>query len=403
MKTTKSSDITIVGAGPTGLLSAISLSEGSRKIYLLDQNGQISIANPKEDGRAVALNRKTVSYFQDIGIWDQIDEKHKFPILNAAVFDGDSSFHLSFGDKSVKPLGYFIKNSILRKLLYEKVTQDQHIEIQYGKTVRSVVKNSHRNIVIECNDVNFEQPLLIAADGRFSHLRNFTHISYSQKDFNRLMFLVEVKHKQSHYNKAIEQFMYNGITCAILPLSDYYSSIALSVSKTQADLFNQDRIFKTIDECVERHIGKIQEIFSSHAYPLISTYAHLFFNRSLVLIGDAAIGMHPVTAHGFNLAVYGIKTLADQINQTDINNILKKKIALLKYQTLLKLNAKPLYEITNAIVSAYTNDANQLLRKGILLAVDKLPLWKDLVYAKMGAKNIPSSSLRKHYINNIHR
>ena len=34
-----------------------------------------------------------------------------------------------------------------------------------------------------------------------------------------------------------------------------------------------------------------------------------FFKKRLVLIGDAAVGMHPVTAQGFNLNLKGIEIL----------------------------------------------------------------------------------------------
>ena len=389
MNLTIYADITIVGAGPIGLLAAILFSSKNLKISVIDCNTEISIAEPKDDGRAVALNTETVSCLKSIGLWDQIDEKDKFPIMSAAVFDGDSNSYLSFDRESFKPVGFFVKNSIIRKALYNKIIQNSHINIYYEKRVKAIVENSYKKITIDCNDINFKQSLLIAADGRFSHLRNFAQISYKQKDFNRFMYLVEIKHKNSHHNKAIEQFMYGGLTCAILPLSDYCSSIALSVYKSKANLMNEDFLFKTINDCVERHIGEVEEIHSSHCYPLISTYAQSFFNQSLALIGDAAIGMHPVTAHGFNLGVYGIKTLAYEIHKIDLDSLLQKKLALLKYQFKLHLNAKPLYDMTNVIVQTFSSDSNHLLRKGILLAADKLPLWKDIVYARMGVKKMP--------------
>jgi hypothetical protein len=40
-----------------------------------------------------------------------------------------------------------------------------------------------------------------------------------------------------------------------------------------------------------------------HLYPLAATYARRFVGLRDALIGDSAVGMHPVTAHGFNLGL----------------------------------------------------------------------------------------------------
>ena len=47
-----------------------------------------------------------------------------------------------------------------------------------------------------------------------------------------------------------------------------------------------------------------------HSYPLMAVHASSFFANRCALIGDAAVGMHPVTAHGFNLGLRGQATLA---------------------------------------------------------------------------------------------
>ena len=50
-----------------------------------------------------------------------------------------------------------------------------------------------------------------------------------------------------------------------------------------------------------------------HLYPLVGVFADRFVANRFALIGDAAVGMHPVTAHGFNLGLRGQNTLSLQI------------------------------------------------------------------------------------------
>jgi 2-polyprenyl-6-methoxyphenol hydroxylase-like FAD-dependent oxidoreductase len=45
---------------------------------------------------------------------------------------------------------------------------------------------------------------------------------------------------------------------------------------------------------------------SVFCYPLVAVYADRFIaGRRFALLGDAAVGMHPVTAHGFNFGLRG--------------------------------------------------------------------------------------------------
>ena len=93
-----------------------------------------------------------------------------------------------------------------------------------------------------------------------------------------------------------------------------------------------------------------------YSYPMVTTYTKQFATDRFAVIGDAAVGMHPVTAHGFNLNLRGLDILVDEIkeaieNKTDIGSI----TILKKYQTKLHFAAGPIYLATNSIVNLYTS------------------------------------------------
>ncbi|MGC4010503.1 MAG: hypothetical protein QM805_16830 [Pseudomonas sp.] len=58
-------------------------------------------------------------------------------------------------------------------------------------------------------------------------------------------------------------------------------------------------------DCFEQRLGEMAQAGSRHACPLVAVYAERFAGRRSALIGDAAIGMHPITAHGFNIRPAG--------------------------------------------------------------------------------------------------
>ena len=60
-------------------------------------------------------------------------------------------------------------------------------------------------------------------------------------------------------------------------------------------------------------LGTIRDAGERHVYPLVGVYAERFVAPRFALVGDAAVGMHPVTAHGFNLGLLGVERLSGAI------------------------------------------------------------------------------------------
>ncbi len=122
------------------------------------------------------------------------------------------------------------------------------------------------------------------------------------------------------------------------------------------------------------------------AYPLVGVFANAFVGERCALIGDAAVGMHPVTAHGFNLGLQCQQRLAEVLRRaaqrgTDI----AAPAGLARYERGHRLASRPLYEATNAIATLYTDDrlpARLLRRAGLRLAQGVTP-FRQLIAAHL--------------------
>ena len=104
-------------------------------------------------------------------------------------------------------------------------------------------------------------------------------------------------------------------------------------------------------------------------YPLIGVYADKFVHDRLALLGDAAVGMHPVTAHGFNLGLKGQKSLCELVVSAqragkDIGSIQ----ILNRYHHKHNRDCRLMYLGTNAIVRLFTHEhhASKIIRKMVL-------------------------------------
>ena len=213
-------------------------------------------------------------------------------------------------------------------------------------------------------------------------------ISTKTYDFGQTAIVCRMNHEKSHNHTAYECFHY-GRTLAILPLPGNQSSVVITaptqIAEKIAHMTNQE-FNLDIQQQFENKLGKMQLVGDRHQYPLIAVYANQFITKRLALLGDAAVGMHPVTAHGFNLGLKGQHTLSTLIKfslteNTDIGseNLLKK------YQSTHHRACKPLYLGTNVIVKLFTNDnlTHKVMRKIILRVGNRCLPIKKMILKKL--------------------
>src|SRR5690606_34354325 len=113
-----------------------------------------------------------------------------------------------------------------------------------------------------------------------------------------------------------------------------------------------------------------------HAYPLVATWAHRFVGQRFALAGDAAVGMHPVTAHGFNLGLASVERLAAAAaDSMAMHGDPAHPSLLARYQRRHRTGSATLSLGTGLVVRVFTDDRVpvQPLRRAIIAAGRALP------------------------------
>ena len=377
-------DVVIVGAGPVGLSFARALTDTSLNIAIIDRQSNASLANPPEDGREIALTHLSKEILTSFGIWQEIDQNEISLIKEAKVINGASPYSLHFNhqDTSENTLGHLIPNRLIRAAAYKVAKGSKDIKVIANVGVDSFNIDVNRVEVKLSNKEVIHSSLMIAADGRFSTARRSMGIPSEVKDFGKTVIVCKMEHEKPHKNVAYECFHY-GRTLAVLPMVGNYSSIVITISSDRADsimnmedqAFNQD-----IQSRFNSRLGSMMIAGDRYSYPLFASHASHFHANRFALIGDASVGMHPVTAHGFNLGLRGSKTLA-----TVIEEALSNKDDFTSDETLSKYNQKhqrstrPLYYGTNLLVDLYNSDklsAKVLRRLALRLGNNFWPVKK---------------------------
>ncbi len=393
-------DIAIIGAGPAGLSFALSLRGSGLNIVIIEKQSADELAAPGIDGRDIALTHLSRSLMQQQGSWQRIDPAQISPIEKAEVLDGDSPYTLSFDtpQDGTDALGFLVSNHLIRKAIYEEFCELDNVTLLDQSMVQQVHSDDDSALIKLASGDDINAQLIVAADTRFSATRRQMGISTDSHDFGRSAILCWMEHEISHQHTAFECFQY-GRTLAVLPMPGNKSSIVTTVPSDRAagilDM-SEDDFAREVEARLNGRLGKMKQVSERFHYPLVGVHANRFCARRYALIGDAAVGMHPVTAHGFNLGLSGQDILAREIIKAQQKGEEFWSPALLqRYQQQHMLSTRPLYHGTNSIVSLFTNDSfpATLLRKAVLRLSNNLPPVKWAIQQKLMTKHQLSAIL----------
>jgi len=415
MTSSSHSDVLIVGAGPAGLSLAISLAQAGFTTTVVEQQPEAALAQPAPDGREIALTHPSVATLQRLGTWAGLAPHEVGTIREAQVHDGPlgqrSALQLDTQGTGLPALGFIVPNHALRRTAYAVAARTPGVRIVTGaQVVRVATQSTHAELEYlpqACagapsdgpapSPQRLQAPLLVAADSRFSATRRQLGIGARMTDFGRTVIVCRMRHAQPHGGVAHECFGYER-TLAVLPLpndpQEGHSLCSVVVTAGTADagalMAQSPQAFAaTVQAQLGDRLGPLQLEGERHAYPLVAVYAQRFADHRCALLGDAAVGMHPVTAHGYNLGLAGVERLtaavvAARCQGHDIGTT----EALATYARAHHRHAWPMYEGTNAIVRLYTDTrpVPRLLRQLVLQGARRLPPLQAAIVGQLTGK-----------------
>lgn len=391
----RESDALIVGAGPAGLALAVALARAGLRSTVLEQAPLASLVNPAEDGRDIALTHRARRILETLGLWQRLPANEIAPLRQAQVRNGVSSLVLPFDARATghEALGWLVPNHHIRAAAHAAALDEPLVQVQGDAQVVGLrVEDSHASLQL-ADGRTLTAPLVVAADSRFSTLRRMAGIGARMLDFGRTAIVCRVAHERDHEGIAHECFFY-GHTLAMLPMAGRQSSAVLTLRSDQVAAWlalDENSFAQRLQAAFGDRLGRLHSPGLRHAYPLVATYAHRFVMPRVALVGDAAVGMHPVTAHGYNFGLYGVATLARELARSHRRDAALMP-ALQTYAREHRRTTLPIYLGTNAIVQLFTNDhaPARLLRGAALRAASVLPPLQELITRQLTGGEQPA-------------
>jgi len=398
-------EVIIVGGGMVGLSLALMLAKANIAVKLLEaikypNYDDINLApyHSSFDARNSALSRRSVQIYQELGLWDAL-QQHATPILQVHITEQGSfgKARLLAEQEKVESFGQVIENAWLGRVLLTQVRQQPLIELIDGVQVTSLTQDAEHAYITASRgeeQLQLQAKLVIAADGRDSFCRQALGVGGSEHDYDQVAIVTTVQTSKPHQHVGFERFSPLG-PLALLPLpGEYRRSVVWPVKKgTEQEWLgeeNDQHFLDALQQTYGDRAGKFQKTGKRFSYPLSQVLAEKQAVGRVVLMGNAAHTIHPVAGQGFNLCMRDAYVLlryleAQQAAGADIG----EPNMLLEYQQARLKDQQRVIKFCDSVVRGFSNQNPmlKLLRNTGLIAFDLIPGIKPLVatYA-MGLK-----------------
>ena len=394
-------DLIIVGAGPAGLCLARGLRDSGLRVCLLEQQPLDALRRPAFDGREIALTQHSAALMRELGLWPLLGDAHIAPLKDALVIDGgvgtrQSRMTIGHALSSQPELGFLVANHHIRRAAFEAAMADGPGQptLRCGEQVIHIRTDAREARLTLASGDTLSAALVVAADSRHSSTRRAMGIAADMHDYGRTMLVCNMTHPQPHHETAWEWFDH-GQTLALLPMNPCpqsglpRSSVVLTLpSQSLQPLMDlsEDAFNREMTQRFGGQLGAMRLVSTRHAYPLVGVWSRRLVAQRFAVVGDAAVGMHPVTAHGFNLGLRSIDELSQALVRAQkAGQDIASPALLERYQRTHQSASRGLYLATHALATLYTREQApaRLLRQVMVQAGERFTPFKRAVAASL--------------------
>lgn len=351
-------DLVIVGGGPVGMTLALALVQSMRGIRLaLVDRRPLSVPR---DNRASAIAAGVRRVFEALGVWSEM-ERDAQPITAMHITDsghGDLArpLFLQF-DGDVAPgeaFAHMVPNSAssgaLLAALGEAITTIAPAEISDW---------SPDGILRLADGRELAAPLIVAADGAQSSLRQRAGIGTLGHDYGQTGLVATIAHELPHDGVAYEHFRPSG-PFASLPLKNNRSSLVWTEKSENAGRFlamDSETLAREIESVMGSSLGAVTLEDKLMGFPLRLQLARDFVGPRLALVGDAAHVVHPIAGQGLNLGLKDVAALAEVVvDALRLGLDHGSNEVLARYQAWRRLDTAGMAMVTDGMNRLFSND-----------------------------------------------
>ncbi|MDX1500472.1 MAG: 2-octaprenyl-6-methoxyphenyl hydroxylase [Woeseiaceae bacterium] len=382
-------DLLVAGGGMIGTSLALAVAPLGLSIAVVEPVERGAPAQPSFDDRSTALSRSTQRIFEALGLWPGI-ARDAVRITRVHVSDrGRFGFsHIDAAEQRVEALGHVVVNRVLGQVLDAALAKTPGVTVHCPARVAAVAADgAAATVTIEDSDgraTRVSTRLLVAADGAGSAVRDMLGIDVRRTEYGQTAVIGNLLTEKPIGECAYERFTEAG-PLALLPLTEGRSAFVWTLDNGEAArvaALADDAFLAELQAAFGYRLGTFSTVGARASYPLALTRAARITAPRAVLVGNAAHGLHPVAAQGFNLGLRDVAALADCIadelaaasdagRPADIGT----PAVLDRYADWRRSDQRKLVRFTDGLVRLFgrSNPAARILRDAGMLAFDLVP------------------------------